>query len=323
MSSRNVAPILLVPLLAALVLTLFAWPAARLEPRDLPVGVAGPPALERSLASREEGFEIHRYPDESAAREAIGDREVYGAFVSTPNGEKLLTATAASPAVAQVLELAAESSPTSVKSQDVVPAPDNGAALSASVLPLVIGGLLTGVAASFLTPAGLRRGALVVAASVLAGLAATGIVQGWLGVVDGNWAANSAVLSLTVLAIASVVAGLEALIGRAGIAVGSATMIVVGNALSAMSSAPEMLPRPVGEIGQLLPPGAGGNLLRSTGFFDGAAAGGHVAVLAGWTLAGLTALLVAAARDRRRSTVSVRAGTDKREHPPAPAFRVG
>jgi|SRR6266511_627292 hypothetical protein len=30
----------LVPLAVALVMTLFAWPSARLEPRDLPVGVA-------------------------------------------------------------------------------------------------------------------------------------------------------------------------------------------------------------------------------------------------------------------------------------------
>ena len=27
---------------SALVLTLFAWPSARLEPRDMPIGVAGP-----------------------------------------------------------------------------------------------------------------------------------------------------------------------------------------------------------------------------------------------------------------------------------------
>jgi hypothetical protein len=32
------------PIAAALVLTLFAWPQARMEPRDLPIGVAGPSA---------------------------------------------------------------------------------------------------------------------------------------------------------------------------------------------------------------------------------------------------------------------------------------
>ena len=32
---------MLVPVFVAVVLTLFAWPSARLEPRDLPIGLAG------------------------------------------------------------------------------------------------------------------------------------------------------------------------------------------------------------------------------------------------------------------------------------------
>ena len=45
------AAILLVPLAVAIVLTLFAWPSARLEPRDLPIGVAGPAARRRRSSS--------------------------------------------------------------------------------------------------------------------------------------------------------------------------------------------------------------------------------------------------------------------------------
>jgi hypothetical protein len=52
----------------------------------------------------------------------------------------------------------------------------------------------------------------------------------------------------------------------------------------------------VGGIGQLMPPGAGANLLRSTGLFDGAGAAEHVAVLAAWALAGLAALAIAELR---------------------------
>jgi hypothetical protein len=48
-----------------------------------------------------------------------------------------------------------------------------------------------------------------------------------------------------------------------------------------------------------MPPGAGGNLLRSTGLFDGAGAGGHAAVLAAWAAAGLGPMLVAALRRPR------------------------
>jgi hypothetical protein len=64
-----------------------------------------------------------------------------------------------------------------------------------------------------------------------------------------------------------------------------------------------MLPEPAGFIGQLMPPGAAGNLLRSTGFFDGAAAGEHVAVLVTWAGVGLAALAVAALRERRPASV--------------------
>jgi len=40
-----------------------------------------------------------------------------------------------------------------------------------------------------------------------------------------------------------------------------------------------------------MPPGAGANLLRSTGFFDGAGSAEHVAVLAVWAALGLAAML--------------------------------
>jgi predicted RNA-binding Zn ribbon-like protein len=304
------AAIIIVPLAVALVLTLFAWPNARLEPRDLPIGVAGAPAaaeaVEQRLAAREGAFDIHRYSDEAAARRAIEDREVYGAFVVTRAGAEVLVATAASPAVAQMLTHAASGGGATgagaVPVRDVVAASPAGGALASSVLPLVIAGLLTGAAAATLASGALACAGLVVAGSILAGVVATAIVHSWLDVVQGSWAANAAVLSLTVLAIASVVAGLEALLGKAGLAVAALTMILIGNPFSGVGTAPEMLPEPAGAIGQLLPPGAGGNLLRSTGFFDGAAAGEHVTVLVVWVLVGLAALLVAGVRDRPPAT---------------------
>jgi hypothetical protein len=47
---RRAAPILVVPLLAAVLLTLFAWPASRLEPRDLRVAVLAAWALAGAAA---------------------------------------------------------------------------------------------------------------------------------------------------------------------------------------------------------------------------------------------------------------------------------
>ena len=298
------AAILVVPLVVALILTLFAWPAAKLGPRDLPVGVAGPAAatapIEEQLGAREGAFELHRYADEAAAREAIEDRDVYGAFVATPEGPKVLTASAGSQAVAQQLTHAADEAGATV--EDVVQAGPEATGLASSVLPMVIAGILVGVVAALAASRGLGRAGLVVAGSVLTGLVVTGIVQGWLDVIGGDWIANAGALSLTVLAIAATLAGLYAVVGKAGLAIGALTMIFIGNPFSGVGSAPELLPEPAGAIGQLLPPGAGGNLLRSTGFFDGAGGGGHLTVLAVWALAGLAFLFAAELRDRRTRT---------------------
>jgi hypothetical protein len=330
--------VVLVPAVVALALAAFAWPSARLAPRDLPVGVAGPApvasSIQRQLGRRGDAFDVHVYRDEAAARAAIADRQIYGALVPAPSGLTLLTASAASPAVAQLLTQAATeagaaatgtgpaggpgaSGPAAggggtgaatpgspapaggqaaagrVRVVDVVPAdPEDprGAALSASVLPLVLAGVLSGLLIGVARRPGLGQAGALVVAGALAGLVAVGIAQGWLGVIGGDWLANAGVLGLTVLAIAATAAGLLALLGEAGLALAALVMVLLGNPLSGVSSAPELLPQPFGLIGQLLPPGAGGNLLRSTAFFDGNAATGPLTVLAAWAALGLLAV---------------------------------
>jgi hypothetical protein len=293
------AAILLVPVLAAAVLTLFAWPAAKVAPRDLPIAVAGPPpaaqAIEQQLALQTGAFEVHRYTDLRSAREAIRDRKVYGAFAAAEGGPIVLNSTAASPAVAQLLAHAATEA-GAARVQDVAPASRAGGALPASVLPLGLVGIVTGLAGMLLLPGAVGRSGLVLGGSLLAGAAAGLILQSWLEVVSGDWLANAAALSLTVLAIAASVAGLGALFGKAGLALAALTMVLIGNPFSGAGTAPELLPEPVGGLGQLLPPGAGANLLRSTGFFDGAGAGDHLIVLAAWAVAGLAAIALPALR---------------------------
>ena len=71
---RRLAAVLVIPVVVALLLTLFAWPQARLEPRELPIGLAGPAAetaeIEARLAEDGDAFDVHQYADEAAAREA-------------------------------------------------------------------------------------------------------------------------------------------------------------------------------------------------------------------------------------------------------------
>ena len=288
------AAILAVPLIVARVRALFAGPSSRLAPRDLPIGVAGTPGtvapIERQLASQEGAFDIHRYGTEAEAREAIEDREVYGAFLASPSGPKVLTSSAGSPAVAQLLTHAAAEQDAEI--EDVVTTPAAGSGLGSSVLPLVLAGLLTGVLASLAVSRGSARVALTVAGSVLGGIAAALVADTWLGIVEGDWLVNAGAFGLTFIAIAGAMVGLYSLLGKAGLGIGALLMVFIGNPFSEAATAPELLPEPVGGIGQLLPPGAGANLLRSTGFFDGAGAGEHIAVLAVWAVLGLAAALL-------------------------------
>ena len=129
----------------------------------------------------------------------------------------------------------------------------------------------------------------------------------WLDVIGGDWWANAGAFGLTILAIGATVLGFKALMGGGGIAIAALTMIFIGNPFSAAGSAPELLPQPVGRLGQLLPPGAGSNLLRSTGYFDGAGAAGHVWVLVAWAALGFGALAAAELRRRAATAPSARA----------------
>jgi len=89
------AAILIVPLIVAVVLTLFAWPSA---------------------------------------------------FVAASSGAKVLTSSAGSPAVAQLLTHAAAEQDAEV--EDVVTTTPAASGLGSSVLPLVLAGIVTGVLAA-------------------------------------------------------------------------------------------------------------------------------------------------------------------------------
>lgn len=312
---RLVAVVLLVPFVVALVLWAFAWPAARMAPRDLPVGVvgSGPAAdqLQDRLEARDGAFEIHRYGSGAAARTAIEHRTVYGAVAVTARGPELLTASAASPVVAQLLhDAVAAQAPdgVAVPVTDVVAAPaadPRGSVLGSSILPLAIAGVATGAAVTLLGLRGGRAAAALLGVAALVGMVAAALTDSWLGVLTGDWWSEAGAFGLTVLAIGGTVAGLAALIGTAGVGLGSLVMVLVGNPFSGVTSAPELLPRPIGAIGQWLPPGAGGSLLRSVAFFDGNAVGLPLLALSLWALLGLAAVLVGGRRRGRTANPAV------------------
>jgi hypothetical protein len=290
----------------SLLVPLFAGIASHSEPRDLPVVVAGPPAATeefagRLAAARPDGFETTQLADAEAADQALRDREAYAAFVLGPDGVALHTASAASPVTAQLLTQAttAFNDGTPVPVVDVVPgSPDDprGAGFSAGFLPLALTSMLAGVAIALLVPGWRARLVGVFGFAVLAGLVGTAVLQGWVGVLDGDYLSSAAAVGLFALAVSATVAGLGSALGGAGLGLGALLAFLVGNPLSGVSAAPELLPQPWGVVGQWLPPGAGQTLLRSATWFDWAGSTRSLWVLAGWTVLGLVLVLVGRAR---------------------------
>lgn len=291
--------------LLTVLLAAFAWPTSELEPRSLPLAVAAPSteaasAVETQLASAfgEDGVEVIDVNDREAAINAIQDREAYGAFVVGTDGVEVLTATVASPVVAQMLDQAAQSMGSqpeapSTSVSDVAPASDGdpqGAVFSSGALPLALGGILVGAMTALLLGRVRNRLATAFLASAGAGLALAGVLQGWLGVLSGSYWANASVIALGILAVALPAIGLHRCVGRAGIGIMALLVVLLGNPNSGVASAPELLP--LGWLGQLLPPGATGTALRGTAYFDGAGVATALIVLVCWAGVGLALALL-------------------------------
>ncbi|MFG2245408.1 hypothetical protein [Spirillospora sp. NPDC048823] len=312
LARRTAGVVAAAALLQLVMIIAFAWPAARVAPRDVPIVVTGPQAAtvaERLDRERPGAFDVLTRPDEAGARAAIADRKAYGAIVATPSGPKVLTASAASPVIAQQLgALAQRPAPEGTVPvspvppvQDVVAADSDdprGAGFGALALPLVMSGLAASVLLAFAIPAAAWRAAGVVLFAGLGGLGVAGIAQGWLSLLPGPYLALAGAMALAILAVTGTLVGLATALGRAGLGIGSLTLLLLGNPLSAAASGPEMLPQPWGDLGQMLPPGAAVSLLRSTAFFDGAGAAGPLAVLVAWAAAGFALLAVGGLRGR-------------------------
>ena len=314
-AARAAGIVVAITAVLAIVALAFALPAARSAPHDVPIGAAGPQAAGGGVAAMLDqhapgAFAVTYYPSEAALADAVRHRDVYGGIVPPARpGEPagLLIASGAGPTVAALLTQLGNQMSRQIgaplRIEDLAPptARDpRGAGLAASALPLTLAGLLPAIALVLLLPTQhwTRFAAAVVFAGV-AGLTIAALLRFVLGSVDQNFWGVAVGLSLGVAAALLFVLGLGSLFGRAGLAAGNLLALLVGNPLSGLTSAPQLLPTPWGEIGQWLPQGATATLLRSTAAFGGAGASTAIMVASGWALAGAALVLTAALRDRK------------------------
>lgn len=288
----------------AVVLLAFGLPAVKGAPHHLPIGIAGPVAattqLRTGLEQREPGaFAITSYADDGALTEAIRDRDVYGGIAVGPDGPTVLTASAASPAVAQALSQLgtglAQQQGTVATVRDVAPLPaadPRGGGLATILLPLVIGAIAPALALGRLARSRRVQLAALAVYSAVAGVTFAAVLHHVFGTLPDGYLAEAGVVAVTIAVAALVLLGLQRLLGRLGLAVGAVALVLLANPLSGVTTAPEFLASPWRELGQGMPPGAGVQLLRSVAFFDGAGAAGAWSVLGAWAATGLLLLAV-------------------------------
>ncbi|MFC3491021.1 hypothetical protein [Glycomyces rhizosphaerae] len=299
------------------VLTLaFAWPSAGMGPNEIPIAVIGPDEAADQVQSQldeaePDGFDVTSVADPAEAETLIKEREVYAALAITPESVDLYTASAASPTVtrlvtgiadqvaAQMGQAAGQPGSIQVAVHDLVPLPaddPNGAGLAASAFPMAMGGIVIAALIAFNVRGSGRQAATAILAPLAVGAGVAAILMYVLEAIDGDYVAIAGALALTMAATAWGILGLAKLLGRPGFVLGAVIVMLVGNPLSGMTGAPELLPAPWGAYGQFLSPGAGGTLLRSTAYFDGHGAETAVWALAGWVVVGVVLFTIGAVR---------------------------
>ncbi|WP_181034087.1 ABC transporter permease [Arthrobacter sp. GMC3] len=325
----------------AVVLLAFLWPTVTSSVHNLPVVVSGSGPAATALNAQLDkagAFTISPADGREAAVDAVETRDAYGAFVIAEDGSgiEVLTASAASPVVVQIMNQAAATisqglaqqaaatqtahlqaalasgdlSAVTAAMQPVAapkvtvtdlaplnPKDPRGTGLALLGLPLAMGGMIGGVLISLVVTGFRRRLAAAAVYGVAGGLGLVGILQGWFSILSGPYLLNALAMGLGLFAIAITIVGLESLLGKPGIPIGAVLTMFIGNPISSLTSPQEFLPGAWGQIGQWFVPGATGTLLRDLSYFPNASVGIHWLVLVVWSAAGITLAILGRHRD--------------------------
>jgi hypothetical protein len=280
------------------------------RPNALRVGVVGPPPAAEQVQQRlgqamPQGFDVQRYDDEAAARHAIREQDIDGAFIPDPVRPRLLLAGASGANVVNVLQAAfgaaAGASHQQLTVQDVAPVPGHDArGISAFfvVAGTTLGSLVFGIVLFFAgghavtTPLRLRL-ALIAGFAIAAGLVMAVATE---FVADGLTGAFWGVAAITALLAAVVALTTSALVrwlGTPGIALSALFLMLFSLPATGGAIGPEFVPDFYRGVAAGLPSDAALRALRGTVYFDGGGTTGPILILIAWAAAALIAQLAA------------------------------
>ncbi|WP_198412197.1 hypothetical protein [Mycetocola zhujimingii] len=293
-------------------LMVFIMPSLKSGPHNLPVGIVGTAA---ETAAWEEGFDsavpggfvASAFGSEEELRTAISKREIVGGLVVAESQVSVLTASAGSAAISSTLSstataLAAQAG-ADVTVTDVVPLPKSdptGIGIGGLAFPLVFGGIVPAVAFRKFFPKSLAwtvAGILTFAA--VGGVSVAFVLMFVFGSISGAFWPVAAAMALGIAGLALPLAGLAEALGGKGFTIGAMVMMFLGNPLAGISTSAAWLPSGLGMLGQILPPGAAGTLVRSAAYFGGAGGVAAGLTLGAWALGGLVLLAIGQRRAAR------------------------
>jgi hypothetical protein len=279
------------------------------KPHDVAFGVVGVSPMPIAVG-RQFSLKTTRYSSESAARTAIDQRKIDGAFVAGPTGAKLIVAPAASLAGASALSSAFAAAAAAFHQKiDIVqvhklPAGDAGGTVSfLVVMALIVGGYLSSTIGMAFGGRATRRGRLAsLALAAVTGALLTDAIAGPLigAVPTSKFLVLWGLFILVMMAVAFATAALQTVLGAAGTLVVVIVFVIFGAPASGGSVPTAYLPTLWRTFGPYLPAGAGTTAVRNTIYFDGNGITRSLIVLAGYLVVGAAAVIVL--RPRRPAT---------------------
>jgi hypothetical protein len=246
----------------------------------MPFGVTGSsPVL--TAAEKTISLKVTQYPDESAAKTAIDQAQIWGALITSGTSSTLIVVPSISDLapldLAVRFEDAAKSAGQKITVQQYAPVPlaakdPFGLVQGLMLVPLLIGGYMSSTLLMAATgkAAGRWRAAQLAGFAVVGGLAVDLIVCFWLqGYASSKFWIVWPICSLIIAVVAFVAAILQKLVGAAGTLLTIIVVILFGNPSSGGATGVPYLPAFWRDIGPYLPPRNAYILLHHTIYFNG------------------------------------------------------
>ena len=289
-------------------------------PHGLPVALSASPAAAAKIGSAlahgaPGAFTLHRYASEAAVEAAVAHGDAVGGFALGGGGATIVTAGAQGVATGQAIQEAfgkvAGSTGAVARKVDVAPLPARDS-FGLSGFMVVVGLTMASAvfaAAAFAAARSLELRSLLagtIAFALLAGGAAALSVDTTVGAIGHFWAV-AGLGALLALAVGATVLGLGRLLGAAGLGLGALLVALTSISTSGSVVGYRFEPAFHRALSQWLPAGSAVEAMRDVLYFGGAHAGGGLAVLAAWAVAGLALLALGdLVRARRHPDAAVR-----------------